>query len=508
MSEGFKGRIGNLIRDARQHRGLTQTQLADLLSTSQSAINRIEKGQQNLSLEMLARIGAALDSEIVALGAGPTHLRITGPTTLSGSIEVKTSKNAGVALLCASLLNRGRTTLRKVARIEEVNRLLEVLGSLGVQTRWLGDEGDLEIIPPKELKLDAIDEHAARRTRSVIMFLGPLLHRSESFELPYAGGCNLGTRTVEPHMAALRPFGLDVKATDGLYHASVTEQTGPTRPIVLTERGDTVTENALMAAALHPGTTVIRNASSNYMVQDLCFYLQRLGVEVEGVGTTTLTVTGRESIDVDVDYAPAEDPIEAMSLLAAAIVTRSEITITRVPIEFLEIELALLEEMGFVYDRTEEYVAANGHTRLVDITTHPSDLHAPLDKIHPMPFPGLNIDNLPFFAVIAAVATGQTLLHDWVYENRAIYLTELTKLGAQVKLLDPHRVMIEGPTHFSGTEIVCPPALRPAVVILLAMLASKGTSVLRSTYVIARGYEDLAERLNELGANIESFRDI
>jgi UDP-N-acetylglucosamine 1-carboxyvinyltransferase len=508
MTEGYKGRIGLLIRDARKHRGLTQAQLADLLGTSQSAINRIEKGAQNLSLEMIARIGAALDSEIVALGAGPTHLRITGPTTLSGSIEVKTSKNAGVALLCASLLNQGRTTLRKVARIEEVNRLLEVLGSLGVQTRWLGDEGDLEIIPPKQLRLDAIDEAAARRTRSVIMFLGPLLHRAETFDLPYAGGCNLGTRTVEPHMSALRPFGLEVKATDGSYHARVDRSVVPQRAIVLTERGDTVTENALMAAALHPGTTVIRNASSNYMVQDLCFYLQRLGVTVEGVGTTTLTVTGRESIDVDVDYAPAEDPIEAMSLLAAAIVTRSEITITRVPIEFLEIELALLEEMGFRYDRSEEYVAANGHTRLVDITTKPSDLHAPLDKIHPMPFPGLNIDNLPFFAVIAAVATGQTLLHDWVYENRAIYLTELTKLGAQVKLLDPHRVMIEGPTHFSGTEIVCPPALRPAVVILLAMLASKGTSVLRSTYVIARGYEDLAERLNELGAQIEPFRDI
>ncbi len=508
MTEGYKGRIGLLIRDARKHRGLTQAQLADLLGTSQSAINRIEKGAQNLSLEMIARIGAALDSEIVALGAGPTHLRITGPTTLSGSIEVKTSKNAGVALLCASLLNQGRTTLRKVARIEEVNRLLEVLGSLGVQTRWLGDEGDLEIVPPKQLRLDAIDEAAARRTRSVIMFLGPLLHRAETFDLPYAGGCNLGTRTVEPHMSALRPFGLEVKATDGSYHARVDRSVVPQRAIVLTERGDTVTENALMAAALHPGTTVIRNASSNYMVQDLCFYLQRLGVTVEGVGTTTLTVTGRESIDVDVDYAPAEDPIEAMSLLAAAIVTRSEITITRVPIEFLEIELALLEEMGFRYDRSEEYVAANGHTRLVDITTKPSDLHAPLDKIHPMPFPGLNIDNLPFFAVIAAVATGQTLLHDWVYENRAIYLTELTKLGAQVKLLDPHRVMIEGPTHFSGTEIVCPPALRPAVVILLAMLASKGTSVLRSTYVIARGYEDLAERLNELGAQIEPFRDI
>ncbi|MBJ7358993.1 UDP-N-acetylglucosamine 1-carboxyvinyltransferase [Nocardioides sp.] len=504
----YKGRIGNIIRDARKHRGLTQAQLADLLSTSQSAINRIEKGHQNLSLEMLARIGAALDSEIVALGAGPTHLRVTGPTTLSGSIDVKTSKNAGVALLCASLLNRGRTTLRKVARIEEVNRILEVLNSLGVQTRWLNDENDLEIVPPKELRLDAIDEVAARRTRTIINFLGPLLHDYDTFELPYAGGCDLGTRTVEPHMTALRSFGLDVKATEGSYHAQVNRAIEPSAPIVLTERGDTVTTNTLMAAARRPGTTVIRNASSNYMVQDLCFYLQKLGVVIEGIGTTTLTVTGLASIDVDVDYAPSEDPIEAMSLLAAAIVTKSSITIRRAPIEFLEIELATLGEMGFHYGLSEEYVARNGRTRLVDLTTYESDLHAPLDKIHPMPFPGLNIDNLPFFAVIAAVAEGQTMLHDWVYENRAIYLTELNKLGGHVKLLDPHRVMIEGPTHFSGTEVVCPPALRPAVVILLAMLASKGTSVLRSTYVIHRGYEDLAERLNLLGANIEPFRDI
>ena len=505
----YLARIGNLIRDARKHRGWTQAQLAEVLNTSQSAINRIEKGHQNLSLEMIARIGEALDSELVSLGAvGPTHLRVTGPTTLSGSIDVKSSKNAGVALLAASLLNKGRTTLRKVARIEEVNRLLEVLTSIGVKCTWLNEDNDLELIPPDEFDLGAIDVAAARRTRSIILFLGPLLHRLDAFELPYAGGCDLGTRTVEPHMAALRPFGLEVKATEGSYHATVSRDVSPRRPIVLTERGDTVTENALLAAALDPGVTVIRNASPNYMVQDLCFFLEKLGVRIEGIGTTTLTVHGREEIDVDVDYAPSEDPIEAMSLLAAAIVTQSEITIRRAPIEFLEIELALLEEMGFVYERSEEYVAANGHTRLVDLTTKVSTLHSPIDKIHPMPFPGLNIDNLPFFAVIAAVAEGQTLIHDWVYENRAIYLTELTKLGASVKLLDPHRVMIEGPTHWSGAEIVCPPALRPAVVILLAMMASKGTSVLRSVYVINRGYEDLAERLNSLGASIETFRDI
>ncbi len=340
------------------------------------------------------------------------------------------------------------------------------------------------------------------------MFLGPLMHRISDFELPYAGGCDLGTRTVEPHMTALRPFGLQVKATEGSYHASVQTGISPTRPIVLIERGDTVTENALMAAALWDTTTVIRNASSNYMVQDLCFFLQKLGVRIEGIGTTTLRVTGCTDISRDVDYAPSEDPIEAMSLLAAAIVTDSEITVKRVPIEFMEIELAVLEEMGFRYRLSEEYLAANGRTRLVDVTTHHSLLRSPIDKIHPMPFPGLNIDNLPFFAIIAATAQGQTMLHDWVYENRAIYLTELNKLGGRVTLMDPHRVMIEGPTRWSGAEVVCPPALRPAVVILLAMLASKGTSVLRSTYVIHRGYEGLADRLNELGAQIETFRDL
>src|SRR5215510_8753860 len=137
-----------------------------------------------------------------------------------------------------------------------------------------------------------------------------------------------------------------------------------------------------------------------------------------------------------------------MSLLTAAIVTGSEITVRRAPAEFLEIELAVLEEMGFSYTRGEEYLAGNGRTRLVDLTTHPSTLRAPIDKIHPMPFPGLNIDNLPFFALIAACAEGSTLVHDWVYENRALHLTELTKLGAKVTLMDPHRLHITGTSNW------------------------------------------------------------
>ncbi|MDL2236190.1 hypothetical protein LJC07_08690, partial [Christensenellaceae bacterium OttesenSCG-928-L17] len=287
------------------------------------------------------------------------------------------------------------------------------------------------------------------------------------------------------------------------YEAQVkTPQTGVDKKIVLVERGDTVTENALIAAALDTGVTTIVGASPNYMVQDVCFYLQKLGVEIDGVGTTTLKVRGKRSFDVDIEYAPAEDPIEAMSFLATGIVTGSEITIRRAPIEFLEIELEILKNMGANLAISEEYLSGNGRSRLVDITTRKSDLVAPMDKIHPMPFPGLNIDNLPFFSVIAATAHGRTLIHDWVFENRAVYVTDLQKLGANVQLLDAHRVYVDGPTRWRAAELIAPPALRPSVVILIAMLAAEGTSVLRNTYQIARGYEDFADRLRGLGARI------
>jgi UDP-N-acetylglucosamine 1-carboxyvinyltransferase len=498
--------IGRLVRDARKHRGLTQNELASLLSTSQGAVHRIESGNQNLSLEMINRIANALESPLIVPGdRNSLNLRIVGETTLSGSIETRSSKNAAVALLCASLLNRGRTVLRGIAHIEEVNRLVEVLRSIGVDVQWSADEMDLTVQRPEVLDLDNMDVAAARRTRSIIMFLGPLMHSAQSFQLPYAGGCQLGARTVQPHLQALRRLGLDVEATDGFYQATSTPIDNLERTVVLTERGDTVTENALMAAAMTPGVTTLRNASPNYMVQDLCVFLTMVGVEIEGIGTTTLRIHGVSEIDSDVTYAISEDPIEAMSLITAAVVTHSELTITRAPIEFLEIELALLDEMGLDFNVGSEYRSGNDFTRLVDITVKPSQLYAHEDKIHPMPFPGLNIDNLPFFAVIAATAEGQTMINDWVYENRAIHLLELNKLGANVQLLDPHRLNVVGPTKWRAREMISPPALRPAVCILLAMLAARGESVLRDVYVINRGYEDLPARLNKLGANVTPF---
>ena len=358
-----------------------------------------------------------------------------------------------------------------------------------------------------------MDIEAARKTRSVIMMLGPLLHRYEKFTLPYAGGCSLGVRTIEPHLKALESFGVkvDAETNSGFYEVEVNQHTlkkYEDRYIVLVERGDTVTENVLMAAALSPGKTTIVGASPNYMVQDMCFFLEKLGVKISGIGTTTLVVKGRDQIDMDVEYNLSEDPIEAMSFIAAAYATHSEITLRRAPIEFLEIELEILKSMNAKFKKSEEYLSNNGRTRLVDLTILKSDLVAPVDKIHPMPFPGLNIDNLPFFSVIAAVAEGRTMIHDWVFENRAIYTTELANLNVKVELLDAHRLYVEGPTNWRPAELVAPQALRPAVVVLIGMLAAPGTSILRNVYSINRGYQDFAVRLRHLGADITPLTGI
>lgn len=490
--------IGIRITDVRETVGMTQSELAKRIKTTQSAIARIESGKQNVSAEMLKRISKALGKNLITLSPGTVNVKIQGGKKLSGTIETNTSKNGAVGLLCASLLNKGTTILHRMPRIEEVHRIIEVLESIGVKADW--QDSTVVITPPKKFDLDKIDKAAAMRTRSIVMFIGPLLRHLESFSLPQSGGCKLGSRTVRPHFYALENFGVDIKATNDTFEVN-TKIRRPSE-IVLYESGDTVTENALFAAASRPNTTTIKYASANYMVQEVCAFLKLLGVKIEGFGTTTLKVTGVENIDQDIEYTLSEDPTDTMFFLAAAIVTNSSITITRCPIEFLEIELLKLEKMGFRYAKSKTYFSHNGVTKLVDITTKTSKLTALHEKIHPSVYPGLNIDNLPFFAVIATQVDGQTLIHDWVYEKRAIYFTELDRLGADTLLADPHRIFITGPTKLRPAELVCPPALRPATIILIAMLGAEGESVLRNIYSINRGYEKLVERLASLGAEI------
>jgi len=502
-------RLGNLISELRQLRGLTQSELAVKLKTSQSAINRIEKGGQNLSLDMLSRISDALHKPLISVGNHGINLRIEGGHELSGTITLKTSKNAAVGLLCASLLNKGTTVFKNFPRIEEVYRIIEVLESIGVKIKWLPGN-DIEIRRPARIKIENIDANAARKTRSVLMMIGPLIREFRSFKIPYAGGCKLGERTVRPHLFALEEFGVEIEAKNTSYEIT----SKPTNPehVVLYESGDTVTENVAMAAAGSKGVTSIQYATANYMVQDVCGYLQALGIKIEGFGTSKLTIHGTDKdIKKNVEYAPAEDPIEAMFFTSVAVTTNSEITIKRVPIEFMELELLKLKKMGLKYTVSKSYKANNGFTLLVNLTIHKHNgtLTAPPDKLHANIFPvGINQDNLPYFVPICTAAKGRTLIHDWTFENRAIYYTELTKIGANIELADPHRVYVTGRTKFTAADLSSPPALRPASLLLIGMLAAPGKSMLRNVYTINRGYEDIAKRLNSLGARIEVIYDL
>ena len=495
-------KIGYFIKELRERRGMTQEAFAKALATSQSSIPRMEKGEQNFTTELLSKISLVLDHQIVQVNDS-IDFKVNGGKKLSGSIKTNFSKNGSVGLLCASLLNKGITTLHGIARIEEVYRVIEILESIGVQVKWT-DQNTVIINPPKEFKLQNINIESAIKTRSVVMLMGPLIHFLPSFSLPHAQGCKLGKRTVSAHIYALEDLGVKIKTTSQNYEISTNKLKGA--DIVMYEAGNTACENVLMASALIPEKTTIRFASANYMVQEVCFFLEALGVKIDGIETSTFVVHGVKEINKNVEYWNSEDPIESMTFISAAIATDSHLTVTRCPIDFLSLEMEKLKRMGLKYKIGKQYYSYNGRTRLVDIEIFPSKLKALDDKIHANPYPGINADNLPFFVLIAIKAKGQTMIHDWIFENRAIYFTELNRLGANVTLADPHRVYIQGGTPLKAAQVVCPPALRPAMIILIGMLSASGTSILRNVYMINRGYEEIAERLNSIGADIKILK--
>jgi UDP-N-acetylglucosamine 1-carboxyvinyltransferase len=429
-----------------------------------------------------------------------SYLVINGGKKLHGTIENHSTKNSTVAILCACLMIRGKAALTDVPEIEEVCRIKELLSSIGVKITSAG-KGCLEVDASQDLRMDKIDRHAAEVTRSSILLWGALAAREMHYKLYKSGGCHLGARTVRPHWYALEKFGVHVSSTENYYET--TSETLRSAYVVLYESGDTTTENVIMAAVLAPGNSTIKMASANYMVQDLCYFLQKAGAKISGIGTTTLQIEGVKSLKPVKNYPIMPDPIVAMTYLAAGITTNSNITVNNCPLEFLELELLKLEVMGQKFEIKNRRKSKNGKFEVVDIEVWSSRLKALPDKIECRPFPGLNIDNLPFFIPILTQAVGRTLVHDWVFEERAVYSLELKKMGANVTLIDTHRVYVEGPSKFKATELMAPAALRPAVNVLICMLAAPGKSILRNIYMIDRGYENLYENLNKAGADIQ-----
>ncbi len=504
MPPNDQQKIGIFIKKLREERGMTQGEFSKALKTSQSAVARIESGNQNVTIEQLLKMSEVLKHNIVSL-QDTIDFKVDGGRKLHGSITTNTSKNGAVNMMVASLVNSGTTTLRDIPHIEEVYRYKELLESLGVKIRWIHDDTSLEITPPKKLTFSKINKEVASKIRS-FTFAGAFIHFSDKFSLPHSGGCKMGERTVASHKYALDYLGIDIVTKENHYDISHKKLHPGTIPLY--ESSDTGAITAIIAASRIPGVTTIMFAPPNYQVQDVCFLLEKFGIKIEGIGTTTLKVHGKKDVDVNIEHYNSEDPIESMFFLSAGIVTKSKLTVKRCPIEFLTLELEKLKRMGLKYSLSKTYLAKNSRTHLVDISISPSKLIAPTEKIHTQPFPGINNDNLPFFVPICCFAEGQTLIHDWTWENRAIYFTELNRLGAEIKLLDPHRALVTGVKKLRGAQIVSPPALRPTAIILIAMLVAEGQSLLRNVYSIKRGYADIAERLNSIGAKITVQRGV
>jgi len=425
---------------------------------------------------------------------------INGGKTLQGEIKTNSAKNSAVAILCATPMIAGTTTLVDVPVIEEVKRIIEILTSIGLKITWQG-EHELEIINNSPIDLKNLNVDSFVKTRSALLLMGALTVQLEKFSLPKPGGCKLGKRTVNPYLIAFDHLGIKVNETEKEYQ--INTENKKASQFTMYESGDTATENTLMAATLIPGTTEINFASSNYMVQDLCYFLQQAGAQIEGIGTKKLTITGVKKLQPVKNYPIMPDPIEAMAFISIAITTKSNFKITNCPLDFLSLEIEKLRVMGQKFNVSKVYKSKNGYFDLCDMEIIPSKLFALPDKIHPQPYPGLNIDNLPIFIPILTQAEGQTLVHDWVYEDRLIYAIELKRMGADITLYDPHRILVTGPTELKPAEIICPPALRPSINLLICMLAAKGQSILRNSYPIDRGYENIAERLKtSLGADI------
>lgn len=425
---------------------------------------------------------------------------VEGGKKLHGAVSVGAGKNSPIAILCATLLVEGKVTFAKMPHISEVEGVLTLLKSIGVTYTW-ETKDRLTVDTSGPIDLTTIDQKVCAKLRVSLLLLGALAHRKMSYKLYKSGGCRLGNRTVRPHLHALQKYGVSVESL--ATHYAVTNDTIRAADVVMSEAGDTATENAILGAILAPGTSTIRFASANYMVQDLCHFLVAAGAKIDGIGTSTLTIRGVKALKSVKEYTFMPDPVDAMAWISLAVTTKSELTIKNCAYDFLTLELEQLSIMGQKFTLHQMRKSGTGKFTVCDITVHPvPHLKALPDKLHAIPYPGINADNIPLFVPILSRARGSTLIHDWMFENRAIYYVELQKLGANVMLMDPHRALITGPTGLTGNEIVCPPGIRPGMAILIAMIAAKGKSVLRNAGPIERAYEDVVGRLQSLGVTI------
>ncbi len=427
----------------------------------------------------------------------PPSFCVTGGRALKGTIRPAGNKNAALPILAATLLANGPCRIDNVPHIRDVETMLALLEHLGAAVRWQGPNA-VEV-DTRGAEARALDPALCAKIRASILLAGPMLARFGRVSLPPPGGDVIGRRRVDTHFLALERLGAEITVGD----TYKLEGKLAGEDIFLDEPSVTGTENALMAAVLARGTTVLRNAASEPHVQDLARFLAAMGAKIDGIATNTLTIEGGAPLSAaPPPHTIGPDHIEIGSFIGLAAVTNGAVTIDGVRADDLRSTLLAFERLGVRprLDGTQLVVDADQERRIRP------DLGGHVPKLEDGPWPAFPADLMSIAIVAASQCEGLLLVFEKLFESRLFFVDKLIGMGARIVLCDPHRAVIAGPSPLRG-QVVESPDIRAGMAMLLAALAAQGDSVIYNIGQIERGYERIDERLRALGAQIERRDD-
>lgn len=413
---------------------------------------------------------------------------IEGGNKLSGEVKISGNKNAIFPCLAAALLTDEDVILRNIPNIVDTDVSLEILQSLGIEVT---KHEDYIKINAHKIESHIIPEDLATKLRGSILFVGGLLGRVGKAEFIHPGGDIIGKRTIEPHLQGFEQLGFKVVPND-LSYAVTRLGTRPKKVnIFMEEASVTGTENLILASTLGDQTVVLKNCAMEPHVVDLCLMLIKMGAKIEGVGTSTLSITGVQNLK-GVDFTIGSDFLELGTYSIAAAITKGDLKLTNCSLDNLEPVLLRLEKMG---------VKLTQVGNICQVTY--SKLKA-IPKLHTNIWPGFPTDLMSVMIVLATQANGVSLLHDWMYESRFFFVDKLISMGANITIADPHRIVVYGPTPLTARNLDTPD-IRAGMALVLAALIAEGKSTINKAELIERGYEDVVGKLSNLGVSIEKI---
>lgn len=421
---------------------------------------------------------------------------IEGGFPLKGKVKASGNKNAALPCIAATLLTDESVVLRNVPDIEDVQVMLDILKELGSSVSKRGP-GEFQITT-SNIQQSEIPLELAQKIRASILFAGPLLARTGRVTMPPPGGDVIGRRRLDSHFLAFETLGARVEA-DGVFKLTSNKLAGD--GIFLDEASVTATENAIMAAVLAEGTTVIENAASEPHIQDLCKLLNSMGASVSGIGSNILTIHGVDSLH-GTEFRIGSDYMEVGSFIGLAAVTRGELEILDASPQHHKMTKLAFAKLGIHWEQEGSDIRVSPRLPLRVVP----DMGGMIPKIDDAPWPGFPPDLVSILLVVATQVEGTVLIHEKMFESRLFFVDKLIAMGARIILCDPHRAVVSGPSRLTGSDLVSPD-VRAGMAMVIAALCAEGQSRIQNVYQIERGYERLTERLQSLGARITRIGD-